>query len=202
MIHHHDVSYTSVQRFVNGQPIIRLCTILHYSWALFPYFTATMYTFSCCIFLILQFPFCTFFILHSFYILHYFMLHFCVLQSFRLAFFSCCTVNMLHFFPVALFPEVQPWLPQRVRVLQQQLRKSLTIAAKLSILDVYGGPGYVSIFMLHFSYCNLLTLKNIKKEATITYNQHLNFFEFWYPVTHPVTNLLFCWKRMFNNRHY
>ena len=57
---------------------------------------------------------------------------------------------MLHFFPVALFLEVQPWLPQRVRVLQQQLRKPLTIAAKLSILDVYGGPGYVSIFMLHF----------------------------------------------------
>ena len=38
-----------------------------------------------------------------------------------------------------------------------------------------------------------------KKEDTITYNQHgeILSFLFLYPVTHPATNLLFCWKIIF-----
>ena len=93
---------------------------------------------------------CILFVLHSFYVLHYFTLHSYTLQSFRFAYFSSCFLSMVHFVHVVLFPEVQPWLPQRVRALQQQLTKPLSIVAKFSILDVHGDPGYVSIFMLHF----------------------------------------------------
>ena len=55
---------------------------------------------------------CILFVLHSFYVLHYFMLHFYTLQSVRFAYFSCCFLRMVHFVHVALFPEVQPRLPQ------------------------------------------------------------------------------------------
>ena len=114
---------TSVQQSVNGRPIIRLCTIVHYSSAFFPYFAVAIYIFPCCtslcctlymlhFFHTAPFPCCTFlcnnlFGLHSFYVLLYFMLDFYTFQYFQLAFFSCYTRRMLHFVHVPLFPEVQ-----------------------------------------------------------------------------------------------
>ena len=76
------ISNTSIQGSVNGRSVVRLCTIVHFSCAFFPYFNVAIYIFSCCILFMLHF-----FILHNFYIVI-----FCV------ATFSCCT-----FFRVALF---------------------------------------------------------------------------------------------------
>ena len=104
-----------------------LCSIVHYSCALFLYFTMAIYIFSCCTFFTLHsfhvplvsyapFPSSTFlfsnlfmldfFVLYSFYVVHNLMLHCYRLLCSRFASFSYCILCMLQFFPVALFPEV------------------------------------------------------------------------------------------------
>ena len=124
MLLKHWLFHASIKRSDNGQSVIRLCTIMRYSCALFPYFTVAIFYlfifFLCCTFFMLYsfhvalfhtapFPcrnFCivifscyNFFLLHSFYAWLYFMLHFYTLQCFLFAFFlSCCTLRMLQFF--------------------------------------------------------------------------------------------------------
>ena len=111
------INYTSVYWPVNGRPVIRLCTIVHYSCTLCPYFTVAIYNFSYCTLFMLHFLIlhhfhvplfcvvilscCTFFrVALSLWL--YFMLQFYTLQCFCFAFFSCCTLRMLQFLLVAL----------------------------------------------------------------------------------------------------
>ena len=79
------------------------------------------------------------------------MFLFCILlllHSSYLAIFFCCTLFMLIYSPMCI-QDHHKYL--RWKALQQQLTKPLNIVTKLSILDVLGGPGYVStISMLHF----------------------------------------------------
>ena len=107
-------------------------------------------TFSMLHFLhITQFLFCIFFV----YMLHSLFIYctiscrsFKTLQSFRLAYFSCCFFSMVHFFMLHYFQRCSqdPHKYLRWRGLQQKLTRSLSIVAKLSILDIQGGPGYTS----------------------------------------------------------
>ena len=138
----------------------------------FPYrFFCVVIFFMLHYFHIVLFPCCTLFILHNFHFYFFscytlFMLHFFHIALFSFVFFSCytlfvyCTISyytftrckvfvshspsMLHFVPIAIFPEVKCSKDShkhiKWRALQQQLTKSLDIVPKLSILDVCWGP--------------------------------------------------------------
>ena len=110
----HWLFHVSIKRSDNGQSVIRLCTIMRYSCALFPYFTVVIFFFFLC---------CTFFMLYSFHvalfhtapfpcrnfcIVIFSCYNFCLLHSFMHGSISCCTfthcnVFFLHSFHVALF---------------------------------------------------------------------------------------------------
>ena len=96
----------------NRRPIICLCTIVHYSCALFPYFTVAIYIFHVALFSLLHL-YCTISKLH-FLCSNLFMLHFFSCCSFfmalfnvallHVAIFSFCILLLLHSSHVAIFP--------------------------------------------------------------------------------------------------
>ena len=181
---------TSVQQSVNGRPIIRLCTIVHYSCALFPYFTVAIYIFPCRTFLC-----CTFYMFHFFHTAPFpcstfFCKNLCtssctlfmycyiscwtstlfnisILHSFPVALVACCTLFMLHYFQKF---SKDPYKHLRWRTLQQQLTNPLNIVAKISILDVRRVLAthhhfHIAIsYVAFFSCCTFLILKNTGNE--------------------------------------
>ena len=92
----------------NRRPVVHLCTAVHYSCALSPHFTMTIYIFSCStlfmyFFHTAPFPCCIFCI--EIFPFSLFMLHFYKFKCFRFAFISCYTLWMLQLFHVALCPQ-------------------------------------------------------------------------------------------------
>ena len=83
------ISFSSVQWFVNKRPAIRLCTIVHFLFALFYRFCFVTMLSGCCTISI-----CTFAVLHSFHV-----------ALFYVTLFACCIIFMffvLHFSHTAL----------------------------------------------------------------------------------------------------
>ena len=145
------------------------CILHHFHVILFSVVISSCCTFFWCCTLFMDCISCCTFTRCSVFVLH----------SSPVALLSCCNFFLLgfvHFVYIALFQRCSQDLYKhlRWRALQQQLTKLLNIAAKLSILDVRGRPGYAStISMLHIFHVALtfLILKNIenerKKENTI-----------------------------------
>ena len=125
--------HASVKRAINEWSVTHLCTIVHYSCALFPYFIVAIYIFSCCTFSILRsfhvglFSYGTICMLQCLYS-NIFMLHFfscwtpfmyctiwcctftrCndfIFHSSLVAVCACCNIFFLQFVHIPLIPEV------------------------------------------------------------------------------------------------
>ena len=114
------------------------CTFVHYSYALFPYFTVEIYIFACCTFFMqhffdtASFPCCTFLCINNL-LMHFFLrctlFMYCTIScctltrcnvfvshSSPVALFAQCNFFLLHFVHVALFSKVQPGPPQTSKI--------------------------------------------------------------------------------------
>ena len=139
--HISSLSLIHFKLYINGRLVIRLCTIEHFSLALFPYFTTAIYTYFCCPFSMLHF--CAFFMLN-----HFHVVLFCAVI------FSCCTFFIFHCFRVVLFPCCTFFILHNFHFVFFHVALFLCIALFHVALLYIGTFSYcIALFVLHFFFC-------------------------------------------------